>query len=840
MHPKSSVNPIAPLVEPAIRMLVLLGMCLLAQGSYAQPTAITYQGRLNNNGEAASGLYDLRFTLYDAANSGSIVGGPLTNTAVLVTNGLFNATMDFGNVFSGANRWLEIAVRGNGSSFFSPLNPRQPITSSPYSIRAAGVADGVITAPKLSPGSGANGQVLKMNGSTLAWATDLNSGGTVASVGSGTGLTGGPITSVGTLSIDTAVVPLLNANQIFSGSNTFNGGSSFNHPANRFTGLFFGNGAGLTNLSSSGTNITFAGDVTGTSGANTVARIRGVNVLAAAPVVNQVLRYNGSSWTPGGIALATDVAGTLGVANGGLGLSSYVVGDLLYASAPNALARLPDVVAGNVLVSGGVGVAPGWGKIGLATHVAGSLGLANGGTGAGTAGAARTNLGAAASGANTDITSLAGLITPISVAQGGSGHTTYGLGDILYASGSATLSRRAAGSAGQVLGIAGGFPAWTNGNAHNHFGQNWMGSANDGMFIINASMAEGSSALTGSSTSTNVGVKYGVFGQALSADGVGVQGKAFGPSGLSSGVAGESLSPDGAGVYGLASAGSGAPTGVYGEAYANNGIGVYGLGTASTGVPIGVYGAVNSASGYGLYTQNRLFVGDVAFFADHISMQAAARVFADAGSPAIPSLSFGASPSAGLFNPVVNVIGFSTSGTERMRIAADGKVGMGRVPTLNLLELAGNASKTVAGSWLANSDARIKTEIGELQNALDTIDRVRPVSFRYTQEYRESHPEIEDKTYCNVIAQEFAEVFPQAVQESGETLNGQPILQVDTHPAAMYAIAAIKELHGLVKDRDAELARLKEQNAALEKRLSALERSTDSRERKVPLAGNSD
>src|SRR5882724_2774328 len=36
-----------------------------------------------------------------------------------------------------------------------------------------------------------------------------------------------------------------------------------------------------------------------------------------------------------------------------------------------------------------------------------------------------------------------------------------------------------------------------------------------------------------------------------------------------------------------------------------------------------------------------------------------------------------------------------------------GNVGIGRTPTVNTLEISGNASKAVAGSWLANSDGRI-------------------------------------------------------------------------------------------------------------------------------------
>jgi len=77
-------------------------------------------------------------------------------------------------------------------------------------------------------------------------------------------------------------------------------------------------------------------------------------------------------------------AGTLPAANGGTGLTSYAIGDLVYASGATALSKLADVVTGNALISGGVGVAPSWGKIDLATHVTGILPAANGGTGSST------------------------------------------------------------------------------------------------------------------------------------------------------------------------------------------------------------------------------------------------------------------------------------------------------------------------------------------------------------------------------------------------------------------------------------------------------------------------
>jgi hypothetical protein len=66
---------------------------------------------------------------------------------------------------------------------------------------------------------------------------------------------------------------------------------------------------------------------------------------------------------------------------GGTGQTSYAVGDLLYADTTTTLSKLADVATGNALISGGVSTAPSWGKIGLATHVSGTLPVANGGTG---------------------------------------------------------------------------------------------------------------------------------------------------------------------------------------------------------------------------------------------------------------------------------------------------------------------------------------------------------------------------------------------------------------------------------------------------------------------------
>ncbi|MCC7439402.1 MAG: hypothetical protein IT211_12990 [Armatimonadetes bacterium] len=62
-------------------------------------------------------------------------------------------------------------------------------------------------------------------------------------------------------------------------------------------------------------------------------------------------------------------------------------------------------------------------------------------------------------GLNVDMLTLA---TPLAPASGGTGVSGYAVGDLLYASGAATLSRLPIGANGQVLTVSGGLPVWSN------------------------------------------------------------------------------------------------------------------------------------------------------------------------------------------------------------------------------------------------------------------------------------------------------------------------------------------------------------------------------------------
>lgn len=209
----------------------------------------------------------------------------------------------------------------------------------------------------------------------------------------------------------------------------------------------------LTFVQFSGAGQVIAGDGLTKSG-NTLNVVGTSNrITVAADSVDIASTYVGqtSIVTLGTVTTGTWNAVTIAANYGGTGQSSYTIGDLLYADSSSTLAKLAGTAVGNALISGGVGAAPSWGKIGLTTHVSGTLAVGNGGTGA---------------------TSF----TANGVVLGGS-----------------TLSSTAAGTANQVLRVpgAGGAPAFGSIDLSTSaaVGSSVLGLANGG---TNASTAAGS------------------------------------------------------------------------------------------------------------------------------------------------------------------------------------------------------------------------------------------------------------------------------------------------------------------------------------------------------------
>lgn len=172
--------------------------------------------------------------------------------------------------------------------------------------------------------------------------------------------------------------------------------------------------AGTTNtlLRSNGTNfVNTTSAFADTYGASQLLFSNGANNVQGLTTANNgVLITNGSGVPSIGTTLPTAVqnnitrVGTLTVGTwsataisadkGGTGQTSISQGDLLYGSATNTISKLAkNTNSTRYLSNTGTSNNPAWSQVNLANGVTGNLPVTNGGTGASTAAAARTNLG---------------------------------------------------------------------------------------------------------------------------------------------------------------------------------------------------------------------------------------------------------------------------------------------------------------------------------------------------------------------------------------------------------------------------------------------------------------
>ncbi|HKX60672.1 MAG TPA: tail fiber protein [Verrucomicrobiae bacterium] len=183
------------------RVLVLFAVYVLLSAaplrSQPVPPLINYQGQVlgADGSPLATGDYELTFRIFDAAEGGALIWGPLVldgaggvghGPKIPVVQGYFNvmlgpvdaASRQLSGAFQAASRFLEIKVGTN-----NPISPRQQILSAPYAVNAANAAtvsaggvstlaltDGAVSAVKLSDNAVTSSKVVdgSMSASKLA------------------------------------------------------------------------------------------------------------------------------------------------------------------------------------------------------------------------------------------------------------------------------------------------------------------------------------------------------------------------------------------------------------------------------------------------------------------------------------------------------------------------------------------------------------------------------------------------------------------------------------------------------------------------------------------------
>ncbi len=267
-------------VSITITILIILGLSVLVQ---AQTSTFTYQGRLNDNSLAAQGTYEMQFLLFDAVAGGTQIGSTIENTSVSIVNGVFTVQLDFGaNAFNGSDRFIEIAVRRNSGESYAMLNPRQPITSAPYSVKSqnatnADLIDGIDTSQLIQEGDSRltdarEANSINLNTATVSGVVPITNGGTgsatqnfVDTTNNQTNIAGNK-TFTGTISgnaVNAATQYNIGGNRVLSiGTSNLSVGKDAGRADIGNSNTFVGNSAG--SLSQGGGN-SFIGAFTGSS-----------------------------------------------------------------------------------------------------------------------------------------------------------------------------------------------------------------------------------------------------------------------------------------------------------------------------------------------------------------------------------------------------------------------------------------------------------------------------------------------------------------------------------------------------------------------------------------------
>jgi len=228
------------------RAIILLVIAFaLAANAFGQ-SAFNYQGRLNEAGATATGTFQFQFRLYDAASGGNQIGGTLSDVTVTVTNGVFSTSLDFGAVFSGADRYLEIAVRKAAGDPYTPLTPRQKINSVPYSTKAktadtftgnlTGDVIGTQNATTVASVGGQSSTNVANSVQAVNNATSSNTPNTLVKRDALGKITAQSITFGDGTTLSSANIgggsSLLTSTNAWSGLNTFSGGINVPNPTN--------------------------------------------------------------------------------------------------------------------------------------------------------------------------------------------------------------------------------------------------------------------------------------------------------------------------------------------------------------------------------------------------------------------------------------------------------------------------------------------------------------------------------------------------------------------------------------------------------------------------------
>ena len=160
----------------------------------------------------------------------------------------------------------------------------------------------------------------------------------------------------------------------------------------------------------------------------------------------------------------------------------------------------------------------------------------------------------------------------------------------------------------------------------------------------------------------------------------------------------------------------------------------------------------------------------------------------------------------------------NNSSEDLVLVNGGGKVGIDRTPGTNKLEVNGTASKTSAGDWLANSDARLKKNIQYLESEemLAKLLCMRGVAYEWNDQQTDSDRPLGQQ--YGFLAQDLQKVWPENVSE-----DNLGFLQTAYGTYDHLYVEGIKALYQRIESLSVKNEKLASTNEELETKVSDLE-----------------
>jgi hypothetical protein len=180
----------------------------------------------------------------------------------------------------------------------------------------------------------------------------------------------------------------------------------------------------------------------------------------------------------------------------------------------------------------------------------------------------------------------------------------------------------------------------------------------------------------------------------------------------------------------------------------------------------------------------------------------------------------------------------NNAGANAVVFTNSGFVGIGVNNPSHILQING-IGRSTSSTWATSSDKRVKENIRGIENGLEKILQLNPVSFQYSAEYTRQYSAFKG-TYMGFLAQDVKNILPELVSMTSEKIGDRTIndfLLLNQGELIPVMVEAIKEQQKQIEGQKKLLESSIGENQQLKSQLQSLQEKVEQIETLLAKAG---